>query len=392
MDPTLTRILILLGVTTAITAGMLIAYSWARTQRAAFDDFRRAAYLSALGDIATRAGYPPQLVRGWARDRIFRQTLVEYLTFLTGTERENLLKAAQELDIIDHYVSALAKARTRRARVAAAEALGDLADGTAVGVLLGGLRDRIPEVRVQSAHALAAIGDPLTVGALLDALAEERELWVAERLADALIAFDKAAVLDASLRLEYMRWEGPAPPLWAPLVTKALGTIGDVRAQPALVRTLGAPSVELRALAAEGLGTAGTPDAVPILIGVLQDESPTVRVAAAQALGRQLDPRSLEPLLRALDDANRQVRRAAVSAIGSLPEGPEVLIEALSTADDRALEAIQDHLLASGMYRRAIVKLRSGTSTDRDHTIIDSLMTSGRLEPIETPLLDEVAR
>ena len=384
MDPVLGRLLIALTVVLAVVSAVLLTYAWTRTHRSSYDDFRRAAYLSALGDIATRSGYPPQLVRGWSRDRVFRATLVEYLTFLTGHERDNLLKAAAELEIIDHYIAALSSGRTRRGRVAAAEALGDLADPTAVGVLLGGLRDRVPEVRVQSAHALAAIRDPLTVGALLDALASEQEVWVAERLADALVAFESAAVLDTALRLENMDYDGDATPPWAPLATRGLGTIGDVRAQPALVRMLGAPDASLRQLAAESLGKCGTPEVVPVLIGALSDVAPGVRANAATALGRHLDSRSRHSLVAALDDQSDIVRRAAAGGLGALPDGENALVQALGVASPDGVDTIQDHLLTSGLYRKAIVRLRSGSATDNDYRLIDSLLESGKLERLET--------
>lgn len=381
MDPTLLRILAYLVLVVLTSAAVLIGYSWARTHRTAFDDFRRAAYLATLGDVATRAGYPAPLVRGWARDRVFRAALVEFLTFLTGTERDNLLRAAHELEIVDHYRNDLARGRRRRRRVAAAEALGDLADPAAVRDLLAGLRDRIPEIRVQCAHALASIGDPLTVGPILDRMVAERERWVADRLADALRRFDAAAVLDTSLRLESCELTDPVPS-WTVLAARVLGAIGDIRAERALLHCLDAPSRKLREAAAAGLGRAGSPAAVPDLLRAARDPHPVVRAAAVESLGRHLDPAALETLEDLLHDPSGPVRVAAGTALTRIPGGTDTLIEAVRMGEAAARDAAADAILAAGIYRQASVRIKTRAATPRDHLLVDALDALGRVATI----------
>lgn len=381
MDPRLFRLLTLLTGLAALTAAILITYSWARSHRAAFDDFRRAAYLATLGDIATRAGYPSQLVRGWARDRVFRAALVEFLTFLTGAERDNLLKAAHELEIVEHYRRQLRTGRRRRTRVAAAEALGDLGDSAAIPELLDSIADRIPEVRVQSAHALAAIADPLTVAPLLDALIAEEERWVAERLADALRRFDKAAVVETSLRLEELGHQ-LEPPSWTVLGVRVLGAIGDIHAERALLHCLLSPSRLLRESAATSLGRAGSPRAVRPLIGACHDPAPRVRVAAITSLGLHLDPAALETAEEMLHDADRDVRRAAGQALTKIPGGEDTLVEALRLGSDAARAAAADAVLEAGLYRSAVVRIKTNQATRRDEVLVEALAASGRLADI----------
>ncbi len=378
MEPQLFRILVALAVVVMTSSLVLVAYSWVRSQRAAYENFRRAAYLATLGDVATRAGYPSQLVRGWAKDRVFRFALVEFLTFLSGTERENLISAAYELEIVDHYRRELSEGRRRRTRVGAAEALGDLADPVAVNDLLVGLSDRVPEVRVQCAHALAAISDPLTVSPLLDRLIEERERWVAERLADALRRFDAAAVLDASLRIESLSFDRDAPS-WAVLVTRVLGAIGDTRAEPALLHAISSEARLLRQAAAAGLGRAGTPAAVPALLTAATDRHPAVRLAAVESLGMHLDTAALKTMEDLLHDPTSEVRAAAGEALTKIPGGEETLLEAIRLGQPSARSAAADAVLEAGIYRQATVRIRAKAGSSSDHLLVDTLHAIGRI-------------
>jgi len=389
MDPPLLRLLLALLAMVVAGSMLLIAYSWLRTRRAAYEDFRRAAYLATLGDVATRAGYPSQLVRGWARDRVFRAALVEFLTFLTGTERDNLINAAYELEIVDHYRLELTKGKRRRTRVAAAEALGDLADPIAVNDLLLALSDPVPEIRVQSAHALAAIGDPLTVGPILDRLVEEQKRWVAERLADALRRFDAAAVLDAALRLESVPLDREAPS-WSVLLARVLGSIGDIRAEGALLHALSSTTRLLRAAAAASLGKAGTPAASAALLEAAVDLEPGVRVAAVESLGRHLDPTALETLEQLLDDQVARVRIAAGAALAKVPGGEDSLLEAILLGHPAARSAAADAVLEAGLYRQATVRIRTQEATPRDHQLVAALGELGRISAISQGEFDRI--
>ncbi len=347
----------LAGVTTLTLMGGLglFAFKYLRHRYERFAEFRRAAYVGAISELATRAGYPPTILRRWAEDPVFLETLVEFLRFLRGTERDNLLRLSQELRVVDGYLGALRHSRRRRRRVMASEALAEFADPATMDALLTALDDPVRAVRWNAAMALAKIGDERAVPGLVRTLEKSRD-WGADRIADALVEFGHTAVnhLARYLLLSLPDIEGESHHL--PLMVRVLGVIGDVRAEPALLATLASPDLEVRIRSAAALGSAGTPQCVPALIRALRDPQWEVRAQAAGALGKQLDPRAIEPLQEAMCDPNWWVRQNAAEALSRIPSGEAALVDVLLSDDPFARDAAVERLLSAGVVRRAVAE------------------------------------
>jgi HEAT repeat protein len=141
------------------------------------------------------------------------------------------------------------------------------------------LKDGPGNARVSAAEALGEINDAKALGVLVRALADGPTCYAA-RLA--LTKMGKPAVsnLIAALR------DRAGPELARASAALALGDIGDVAAIEPLAAVLknNGEKAELRAYAAAALGRIGVPLAVEQLKAVLQDGEETVRGAAQRAL------------------------------------------------------------------------------------------------------------
>ena len=175
MSAPLLLLLAILGAVTAAAGLTLFVYKLIRHRRERFDEFRRASYIGALSEMATRSGYPLEMLRRWSPDGVFLETLLEFLKFLQGGERQNLLRLAKELGIVERFVTELRMSKRRNARVQAAKALAEFADPASADALLEALADPVDEVRWQAAGALAKIGDPRAVRPLLEVLSRETD-------------------------------------------------------------------------------------------------------------------------------------------------------------------------------------------------------------------------
>ncbi len=373
-------ILVALGGLTAAAGVSLFIYKIIRHRRERFEEFRRASYIGALSEMATRSGYPLEMLRRWSPDGVFLETLLEFLKFLQGHERQNLLRLAQELGIVERFVTQLRTGRRKLRRVEAAEALAEFADPTSSDALLEALNDPVEEVRWQAADALAKIGDPRAVVPLLHLLERESD-WGANRIADTLVNFGAAAVPDLSrhLLLSDPRL-GSGGNLYLPLIARVLGIIGDVRSEPAVLSALESADPELRIRAAAALGTVGSPACVPALIRALDDPEWEVRAQTATALGRQMDARAVDPLRGSMRDENWWVRQNSALALSEIPGGDASLVAALQDEDRFARDAAVERLMAMGVVRRAVDAVKAGTADDQQRRIIHELVVLGRGE------------
>lgn len=157
-------------------------------------------------------------------------------------------------------------------RALACSALGLLRARSAAETLARILSDDIPELSWQAAFALGQIGSDSPVEQISECLRNSRSV-ISRRAAAA-----------------------------------ALGTIGDTRAESALLEVLRdttAPS-ELRAEVAEALGNIETDAALEGLIAVLRDSDATVRFFAVNSLGLRGDSRAI-PALRDLADDSAEI-------------------------------------------------------------------------------------
>jgi HEAT repeat protein len=218
------------------------------------------------------------------------------------------------------------------ARLAAAEALGEIG-APAVPGLLAALRDESRQVRKAAAWELGKIGDAAAVPGLLAALGDA-DVDVREAAAWALRIGDAAAVpgLLAALRDADWRVRRAA--------AAALGEIG-APAVPGLLAALGDADANVREAAAAALGEIGDAAAVPGLLAALGDTNADVREAAAAALGKIGDAAAVPGLLAALRDADADVREAAAWALRKIGDAAAVpgLLAALGDADADVREA-----------------------------------------------------
>ncbi|MHC5054701.1 MAG: HEAT repeat domain-containing protein, partial [Planctomycetota bacterium] len=194
-------------------------------------------------------------------------------------------------------------------------------------------RDRDPGVRRALADVLAAHDNLESVKTLL-ALISQR---------DAVLGVSAAASL-ASLRDEKtVEWlytsaltRGTSGTVRG-AVAEALGLIGEERAIPQLVKSLGDSRAEARAGAAIALGRFRHGGALEGLVKLTRDRDPKARVAALLALGSIRDPATAPDVIKCLKDREPSVRSAAARALGALRVAESVgpLVEALEKEPSR---------------------------------------------------------
>ena len=388
MSELILPVLAILGAVTATAGSSLFLYKLVRHRRERFDEFRRASYIGALSEMATRSGYPLDMLRRWSPDGVFLETLLEFLKFLQGGERQNLLRLARELGIVERFVTELRTAKGRNARVEAVKALAEFADPASADALLEALKDPVDEVRWQAAGALAKIGDPRAVRPLLEVLQRESD-WGASRIGDTLVAFGSAAVPDLA---RYALLSDPSlssTTSHSPLIARVLGIIGDVRAEPAMLSALESGDPELRIRAAAALGTVGSLACVPALRRALRDSEWEVRAQAAAALGRQMDGRAIESLREAMRDENWWVRQNSAQALSEIPGGVSALVGGLEDDDRFARDAAIERLMAMGLVRKAVEAVKDGSASEEQRYIVRRLVVLGRGEYLQEEAANE---
>lgn len=381
-------VLAILGAVTAVAGSALFLYKLVRHRRERFDEFRRASYIGALSEMATRSGYPLEMLRRWSPDGVFLETLLEFLKFLQGGERQNLLRLARELGIVERFVTELRTAKGRNKRVEAVKALAEFADPASADALLEALSDPVDEVRWQAAGALAKIGDPRAVRPLLETLQREAE-WGANRIGDTLVAFGSAAVPDLARYALLTDSNLSSSTSHLPLVARVLGIIGDVRAEPAMLSALASEDAELRIRAAAALGTVGSLTCVPALRRALGDPEWEVRAQAAAALGRQMDGRAIASLQESMRDENWWVRQNSAQALSEIPGGVVALVESLEDEDRFARDASIERLMAMGLVRKAVEAVKEGSAGDQERYIVRQLVVLGRGEYLNEKTANE---
>jgi HEAT repeat protein len=221
-------------------------------------------------------------------------------------------------------------------------------DGASMPVLLDCLHSDNPVLRSDSA---CAIGDRLRAREL-DALEPAVQQRLVHLLGDGVLmvrfeaamalaeAHDRRAtpvLLDATqlraLRLDAIR---------------ALGTLGDRAAVPALTRMLRRwlfPWAD-RLQAAAALCALGEPQGQAYLVSKLQSRRRAERAAAIHFLGESRHPEGCRLLGRILDDARDPMRDVAARALGHLrdPRARDVLGAALQNAQGELAQDIRDAL------------------------------------------------
>lgn len=222
------------------------------------------------------------------------------------------------------------------------DALGMLGNTRAVPLLIGAVEHSDIDVQKSALHALVSFGPQVAVAPLVDIVLDK----------------DSRAVRTLAVR--------------------ALGTIGDPRAAPALVRVIEDHGNDkyLRGGAAKALGQVGADEAYNLLLQVFKsgNEDEDVRRGAAVGLGHLGDRRALDPLLAALEDADWPLRHSLAEAFGYL--GDQRAIEPLiKLLRDRRSEVVLQAVQALGKLgdARAVPELTWLQSHCEDHFLKDRI-------------------
>jgi HEAT repeat protein len=131
---------------------------------------------SALDSSLATGEVHPDLGRLNSREKdLLALLIVEYLSVLSGTEKERLVRLAREAGLVKSYFARLgARNRWRKAR--AAENLGYFGGPEAAGPLTGLLLHPDETVRAVAARALARLGTEEAASALASTLNDPSEL------------------------------------------------------------------------------------------------------------------------------------------------------------------------------------------------------------------------
>ena len=347
MSVNLQLIALLLAVITVVAMVALFLIKIVRHRRASKEAFRSAIYIGALGEIVSRMTLPTLDRSEWAEDPAFRDTLVDFLNFVDGAERDLLVELAHRVGLVDQFHSELVGSRRESVRLRASASLAEIASPSSRDDLRTALSDPSVEVRISAAAGLSILGAPSDVPAILAAL-EKEDRWAAERMADSLVRFGPAAVQALS---NHVLIAGPVVrpvPNHLPIVVRVLGLIGDPRAETALLQALSSDDAWLRLRAAAALGHPWGDRVVRALLRHLVDDDWRVRAQAATALGRHNEPGTLDALSRALRDEAWWVRQNAAASMADIEGGIDALFDALDDNDPFAVDAALAQLMASG--------------------------------------------
>jgi HEAT repeat protein len=275
-----------------------------------------------------------------------------------AAEYLGLMQAARA---VEPLLELAAGADEPRLRAAAIEALGEIADPRATGVLVDILREGPPALHHSATTALIYIGDTGSIEPLL-AIARDpaagarghvvralggvlrgREHPGARRALEsiaraealtvslaAIAALGAMSGTDAVPALLDLARDGGAARRRAAIA--ALGNLGDRRATEVLIEALGSPDDRIASAAAWALAKLGDPTALPTLERATERRSWAAPINAAAALAVAGTAEQAEPLARLLHHRNRLVRGNAAHGLGRLgvESARPALVEALA--------------------------------------------------------------
>jgi HEAT repeat protein len=350
----------------------------------------------------------------------------------------------------DMHVDSRSKDKVRRkyaqysaVRQAAATALGQIGDLSAVGPLLTALKGDNTDVLKAAAQSLGQIGDVRAVEPLLDVSAYRQSdtRQVAERALAQIGSVAVGPLLEALKNSAGERQQAAArvlvqikdPQLVDWLIdalkqpsddrltfARMLGEIGDARAVEPLVATLGDNDLWLRQTAAEALSQLGWEPAddkqralnaialkkwdeverlgaaaLEPLLARVGDKDKQVRRAAARTLGRLKDSRAVAPLSIAVQDQDMGMRQAAANALGEIgdPGAIEPLITTCRYHDDSG-RAAADALVQIGSpaVAQLVAALARDESRSRAAWALGEIGDARAIEPLTAILHDPKVR
>jgi HEAT repeat protein len=293
------------------------------------------------------------ILRITAQDQLEREAAVFAVGWLSQSLEDEQKVLSVLIDALDDT--------SWEVRRNAAEALGRLKNGEAVGLLQKTLEsDTDGWVRLVAKESIGLIAVSESEKGLHQGKIEEvtklLQLFSEQEISFAVLKYAEDALLKNS--------EIIIDPLMEILKDKnselrakaaeLLGNIGDAKAVEPLLVLLRDQNPDLRETAAEALGKTRNPNAVdPLITALGHDESWRVRDKAAEALGQIKDSRAVDPLIAALNDKKWFVGQSAAEALGEIknPRAVEPLIVVVKRRDEefnfraysiRALGKIKD--------------------------------------------------
>lgn len=334
---------------------------------------------SALdSSLATGEVHPDLLHRNDQETDLLAILLVEYLSLLSGAERERLVRLADETGLVKNYFARLTS-RNRWRKASAAENLGYFGGQEAVAPLTVLLSNPDETVRAVAARALARIGTGEAVKALANTLNDPSEL-TRLRMAENLERIGPLAVGPLIDTLGSGTLPGRL------LVTRVLGNLRALEAGPALREAMrDEESPDLRAQSALALGKIGDPDDLPTLVEAASDEAWPVRALAASALGMIGEVSTIPTLRKLTVDREWWVRLNASRALANIgPAGEKTLAGLLEGEDrytrDRAAATLEER----GIIRRAVKELDApGEKGEGARAMIQAMVRAGAVRHLE---------
>jgi len=329
---------------------------------------RRSTYIAVLSRHLALPDEDVKLGRRVAGDSAFLDALIDVRNTVIGPEADALG------NLVDRYgITAVAAKRLRdgyllTTRLRAAVTLAELADQSSAGVLMEHLDDKNPVIRVQCARGLGRMGWTPAIDAIVERFRDETP-WVRSRFADTLIKFGRTATwpLVAYVKVNH-RFESEGPTA----AIRTMATIGDDQAVTPLIQILTeATDPEIRLAAIEALGILAGPLAIRPLRTETKDPDWRVRAKAASALGEIGDLAAGPTLASCLTDENWWVRRNSAAALTNIPDGVELLYEALDSPDPFARDAAAEALADAGAVLGARHRVLEGEATDDDRKLIE---------------------
>ncbi len=287
-----------------------------------------------------------------------RRILMDHIRTVRGMVRERLVRACEELGLVQDAIRLLESSQAW-VRGAAAEDLGRMRSETSVEALVQAMEDPVSDVRMRAAQSLGTIGGRAAANQLVGFF-RQPDRWSGIRIADILTSMGEETVE------ELLREFHNIPEQSRTLAIDVLGRVRSLSAIPLLRELLHDESTDVRARAADALGQIGDPNTASRLMDALEDDSWQVRAIAAKSLGRLPGIQSLDALCRALTDAQWWVRANAAEAIKAKGEpGHKALLGMLDSHDVYAREQAVFMLEESGVLDTYLDQLGSKRDDDR---------------------------
>jgi HEAT repeat protein len=370
---------IVMAVLNVLVVALTIGTKALRSARARrTESINRRLEYALDSSLATGEVHPDLLHRNDQETDLLAILLVEYLSLLSGAERERLVRLADETGLVKNYFARLTS-RNRWRKASAAENLGYFGGQEAVAPLAVLLSNPDETVRAVAARALARIGSGEAVKALANTLNDPSEL-TRLRMAENLERLGHVAVEQLIDTLD----RGMPPGRL--LAVRVLGNLRAIEASPALREAMrDEESADVRAQAALALGKIGNPDDLPALIEAASDETWPVRALAASALGMIGDVSTIPTLRELTVDREWWVRLNASRALANIgPAGEKTLAGLLEGEDRYTRDRTAATLEERGIIRRAVEELDvAGQKGESARAMIRAMVKAGAVRYLD---------